>query len=286
MDDKSILEPEPRYVDTIPDNAGSTTIEKPFPFLDLPPEVRNKIYQCPCIYETLSLRARGQVWASFADLRQASITRVNKQIRNETLPIFYGNHDFIIRLPPLPSDWQSMRPRHEAYHDHPFEHFWRRLDAFTPDQKNNLQENSLQFLSSFTLEIKIDPSRQWRLAMVGFFMSSRELDCDEDVVWEEAALVKTAGVDWNNCFQVKEAYLRAVDSCLLVREAHDLFNMPGVCCRQVDQAASALAALMCRVAKLCPHLTNNVTALIDPSHEFAEDMAEKQARETLIVLGQ
>lgn len=106
-------------------------------------------------------------------------------------------------------------------------------------------------------------------------MSSRELDCDEDM--EDVALMKTAGLDWDNCVQVNAAYLAAVDSCPLVREAHDLLTVPGVCCAEVDQAASALAALMCRIARLCPHLTNNTEAYIDPSEELIEKMGEAQA---------
>ena len=68
--------------------------DRPFPFLTLPGELRNKIYRMclvgPSIY-TLNLR--------FPPRRASSLLCVNKQVYHEAAPIFYAENVF--RLPPM-----------------------------------------------------------------------------------------------------------------------------------------------------------------------------------------
>lgn len=70
------------------------TIQKHFPFLRLPAEVRNTVYQNSNFY----ISRRLCMGFCFYDLRQPPMTRVNKQLRYETLPIFYENQEFQMEL--------------------------------------------------------------------------------------------------------------------------------------------------------------------------------------------
>ncbi|KAG6358492.1 hypothetical protein INS49_014376 [Diaporthe citri] len=79
--DGAIQQPHPDDAPMVSETAVSPMKEKPFPFLRLPAEVRNMVYRQRRIYSTTVL-------ITLPDLRQAPITRVNQQLRQETLPIF------------------------------------------------------------------------------------------------------------------------------------------------------------------------------------------------------
>lgn len=246
--------------------AGSV---EPFRFLDLPPEVRNKIYQS-CVCEAPGLYKDDlfpELPPIFHDLRQAPITRVNKQIRDETLPIFYGNHKFLIELPELPWDWEHIGPRREDYQD-PTELLLKRLSAFAPGEDSNLQANSLRFLSELTVSLEMEDSWQWRLRSLGFVMSTCSEEPVSDNTWEH--YLKITGLDWNDCDQVREVFLTALDDCPFFHERRGLFDVsefrvPG---NEVGKVVSALSTLMCRIAKLCPQLTSNVSVFVDPGESI------------------
>lgn len=66
-----------------------------FPFLKLPPELRNRVYDLvlpnvDCDGDPISIR-----------LTQHPLTRVNKIIRKETLAMFYSKNNFILEAPAL-----------------------------------------------------------------------------------------------------------------------------------------------------------------------------------------
>ncbi|KAK4546752.1 hypothetical protein LTR36_001484 [Oleoguttula mirabilis] len=54
-------------------------------FLNLPPELRNRIYELAFADEELTEHAFGGDWPG-----QAPLTRVNRQLRSESLAVFYG----------------------------------------------------------------------------------------------------------------------------------------------------------------------------------------------------
>jgi hypothetical protein len=75
------------------------------PFLRLAPEIRNKIYQY-CLVEP-SLRH------CELSLAQPPLTRTNRQIRSEALPIYYGGNRFYLKIPTEPvvgekDDWADF----------------------------------------------------------------------------------------------------------------------------------------------------------------------------------
>lgn len=69
---------------------------KPFRFLDLPDEVRARIYRHAVVEEKLC------IWPTSPTGReQPDISMVNRQVRNEVLPIFYGENTFAISISPM-----------------------------------------------------------------------------------------------------------------------------------------------------------------------------------------
>ncbi|KAJ0116597.1 hypothetical protein J7T55_009747 [Diaporthe amygdali] len=78
---------------------GDKSPEKCFPFLLLPAEMRNKIYRYSLVQSKLS--------GSICGFVQPPLTRTNKQIRSEALPIYYGENAFYLRIPyPSPNSRQ------------------------------------------------------------------------------------------------------------------------------------------------------------------------------------
>lgn len=73
--------------------------------MTFPPEIRNKIYR-EVLVPALDDDNHGHV----ISLAQPGLTRTSRQIRNETLPIFYGQNHFTITVPPTSSrDWDVPR---------------------------------------------------------------------------------------------------------------------------------------------------------------------------------
>lgn len=60
-----------------------------FPFLHLPPEIRNQIYR-ETLHEDLVVQLLIEP--------QPGLLRTNKQIRNEALPIYYGENQFFVSI--------------------------------------------------------------------------------------------------------------------------------------------------------------------------------------------
>ncbi|TKA72565.1 hypothetical protein B0A49_06034 [Cryomyces minteri] len=63
-------------------------VKCPFPFLKLPPELRNVIYNLALVEcHTVRMLVRPMT-------KQPALARVCRQVRNECLPIYYGNNHF------------------------------------------------------------------------------------------------------------------------------------------------------------------------------------------------
>ncbi|KAH8753028.1 hypothetical protein F5883DRAFT_527319 [Diaporthe sp. PMI_573] len=97
---------------------------------------------------------------------KAPITRVNKTIRRETLPLFYGNHKFVCEVPKPPKEFYG--PRQNRYH---LDSIWERLRDFDPPARHPIISN-LRFLSQVTILLEVESRYFTRL---GFTMSSKAL---------------------------------------------------------------------------------------------------------------
>lgn len=62
-------------------------LQKPFPFLNLPPDIRNTIYRHTLVHPDATDMAS-----------QPALTRLNQQIRTECLPIYNGENRFSFLL--------------------------------------------------------------------------------------------------------------------------------------------------------------------------------------------
>ncbi|KAG8157470.1 hypothetical protein KVR01_012854 [Diaporthe batatas] len=230
-----------------------TALEKPSPFLQLAPEVRNMVYQHSCIYETPDSE-RMLDPLTFPNLRQAPITRVNKQIRKETLPIFYGNHDFfiIIRMPSVLDE--ILHGSHD-----PFKHVWQMLHSFATAPaliaKGDMQTSSLTSLSQ--LSFRLDDSQYLSeddIGMLGFTMSSKDLICqDGDFA------IETENLDWDRFSNVKKAYVSGILTGT-ISHRHRLASLRNSV--EAHKRIDELISLMFFVARQCPQLKSHVLGFV------------------------
>ncbi|KAK5006688.1 hypothetical protein LTR39_005595, partial [Cryomyces antarcticus] len=71
------------------DHAHAERAKHVFPFLKLPGELRNQIYRFALVHHRVI-----SVISKWEELAQPPLTRVCRQIRNESLPVFYGGNRF------------------------------------------------------------------------------------------------------------------------------------------------------------------------------------------------
>ncbi|KAK5127818.1 hypothetical protein LTR85_004934 [Meristemomyces frigidus] len=76
---------------------GFVSSNQPFRFLDLPPELRNRVYDDLVVTEAPLLPSACQ-HTSRPSAAQPDITRVCRQIRQEALPMFYGLNQFDVHI--------------------------------------------------------------------------------------------------------------------------------------------------------------------------------------------
>ena len=87
-----------------------------FPFLKLPPEIRNKIYRhvAPHVVTRAERRARGYRRISrsreqdLIEICQPSLFLANKQLRTEGLPFFFSDNEFFFCLPYTNGDYSNQ----------------------------------------------------------------------------------------------------------------------------------------------------------------------------------
>lgn len=81
-----------------------------FPFLKLPPEIRNMVYKLVTV---------APAGTALNGLASPVLAQVNRLMRKECLPIFYGENDFIlsIRRGPSESNHTAVMARFAAYMD-------------------------------------------------------------------------------------------------------------------------------------------------------------------------
>lgn len=75
---------------TAPSASSSASSRPAFRFLDLPPEIRNRIYTY------VILESTGAVALNLANFKEPAITAVSHQVRNESLPVMFAECTFNI----------------------------------------------------------------------------------------------------------------------------------------------------------------------------------------------
>lgn len=124
----------PSFLSNQPSSPGrswltrSQDTSKHFPFLLLPAEIRNKIYRYALVEDSSADRIKG--------LAQPPLTRTNKQIRSEALPIYYGQNRFRLDIP---------APSHDEHPDD-WPNFIRMFRAFKGGRSGGRGTGSLRFI--------------------------------------------------------------------------------------------------------------------------------------------
>lgn len=207
----------------------------------------------------------------FSDMRQPPITRVNRQLRYETLPIFYHTGNFSVDFAYFPE-----------YHDDPFKN-WDRifnmLFASMHGPGNTLQASNLRFLSYLNFSIQTGSAYFFGLAKVGFTMSSSPF-VELDELDEEYGVVDTTDLDWDNTEDVMTALTEGIDSSMTCQLGIEFFGLDNMRCDRADEAADDLAFLMCLISRHCPPLRSNVLANV-VARDSIEDGLE-EARQHLM----
>lgn len=75
---------------TTPNPSSLTSLDPAFRFLDLPPEIRNRIYSYVILGPT------GTLTLNLANFKEPAITAVSHQVRNESLPVMFAECNFNI----------------------------------------------------------------------------------------------------------------------------------------------------------------------------------------------
>lgn len=125
--------------------------EDVFRFLDLPAELRNKIYrESFCLFAMYS----HTLWQGRTDFRQPALLRASKQLRHEGLPIFYAETQFQLFIThdrshdchKLPDKWTSWAKLEHSKME-------RHINQFTSAAKWAKTMNSLNHLNKVNIDI-------------------------------------------------------------------------------------------------------------------------------------
>lgn len=222
------------------------------------------VYQYPRIYRTSPVepRSRGIL---FSNMQQPPITSVNRQIRSETLPIFYHIHDFMV-------DLACISENHDEAVEN-WNHICKMLFASIPDPPT-LQDSNLRFLSYLDISIETGSVFYWGLAKVCFVMSSSPFVFESDGLDEEYGVVVTTDLNWDNAEDVRTAFLEGIESSMICQDATEIFMLDSLLCERADEAAIDMAYLMFLISMQCPQLTRNVVANVEASTSLEDELAE------------
>lgn len=214
--------------------------QRPFCFLKLPAEIRNKIY-----YDALVTRTQAHWYSSAV---QPALTRVNRQIRAEALPIYYRENiiNFDVKAD-TPQKWVDTAREI--------------IDAFGASSSGFPESSNFRYITYLHLEFHTDV-RYLLAAKLISADSPLEMNVDGD--WRDLPAYPThdvrvgrPGMDWRDDTAVRVACSVAAE-ILYGEVRHDvwsLLNEESALTRLIQR--SALAGI-CVFAAACPHLTGSV----------------------------
>lgn len=177
---------------------------------------------------------------------------VNRQIRCESLPMFYNNHDFRFDLTSLwdrPDDAEDGRGLLSPFAD--------MIRAFAPSPSKTFEASNLRFLSYLSVNVDTQKGQEDGIILMGitilmgFTMSSKDKSDELDTVLD------TTGLDWSDEEEVGQAYVHAAVRGDLIGYEW-IFEMDD----STVAAFHELVALMSLLASQCPQLTKRVCALV------------------------
>lgn len=248
------------------------------PFLSLPAEIRNAIYHDVLLLELYWQFENGLDNECIRE--QPAITRVNRQLRAESLPVFFAGGPVLPITTESSQDWVP--------------YIQRLVDAYTggpggppgSSTLRHLRRVQIDFLTGTGIHIEVD------LAIDPGDLSERAPDDPS-----ERVMVGSPALDWTDAAAVRAA---CDEAAVLLEEEEDLMRrltpdeglVDIVSSSDVDDRIAALDAL-CIFALACPHLTSvcicdssrtaEIEVEVDPPEldfmSYVEIMAEILAEE-------
>ncbi|POS78333.1 hypothetical protein DHEL01_v203263 [Diaporthe helianthi] len=292
---ENIVQDQSGHVSEISDITAETTSENISPFFRLPGEIRNLIYKYPCIFTCRDRLPDNGVIGSLRKWQnslgfdyerqprldfeqQPAITRVNRQLRRETLGLYYSQWKFHVEFQaPDPRFLYFMSKTPLSFIRWPLIDKLRRgeleftyimskiLRHLTPGPGATIQPSYQPFLSHLCISIHTEGGF-FLVQRLEFTMSTTAIANPQRRASDCWGPVKTHGLNWSDKEEVMTACGEALTSC------------PGWANRRVDpfleihygryaltehgfehppETAGKLACVLSVIARHCPRLTKH-----------------------------
>lgn len=180
-------------------------------------------------------------------LRQPALTHVSRQLRAETLPIYYGER--IITHKIFVDEWFDCVPSVHGM-----------VDAFAGGPNNVPGPDTLQHISRLQLDMNI----QFPMATIRLILSGPDNSLLDDVGSKLRNLVRVGdpGLDWADATAVRAARNEAAAELRqqFLKELHGISSMETKYLVSGLDSVSQMSALLalCLFASACPRLTSSV----------------------------
>lgn len=229
---------------------------------------------CGTIYDTTYVPEAeliGHAFDSLPNLRQPPITRVNRQIRDECLHIFYEmfhfSFDLKVRSEEVPG--QERVILHPASEDQAsLQSFHEMIQAFAPGPRDMLHVSILRFLSSLTINVTLKGQDEDR-GRIGFHMTS----ADET----NFASLAVRGLNWNCRNAVLTAWVDAAQGSAFEWDCEWAMDKNKLGYLAHRELVEKMVGLLCLIAEHCPQLTRSVSLIYEGDglcDEQLDDLAE------------
>lgn len=223
----------------MPTSDSVNLVQKPFPFLSLPAEIRNAVYGV--LVDRLVDSCHDEERDNSCLREQPAITRVNKQLRAESLPVFFGGIAVLLVTTESSRDWVP--------------YIQRMVDAFTGAPGRPPSSTTLRLLSRVQFDFQAGPDIYIKADLV---LDPRDLSSQQPDERSEWVAVGSPDLDWTDATVVRAACDEAaiqLEHDLLRRLTPDEDQEEIVSSSDVHDHEAALDALRI-FALACPHLTS------------------------------
>lgn len=214
-------------------------IQKPFRFMDLPPEIRVIIYRFAIVHKS------NHHWNSTCyTLVPPSIARVSQKTRIEVLPIFYGENSFDIGMDIDVIEYDEYDGPVKQDDNTKFEDFLRMCSCI-------INTGGLRYIKRLTLRYSEPVWEDMNNYLFGFELSDTEEGIDK------RDRVGNNDLDWSDEHQVIAAVMTCMKKTVWKEHLREL-------CARVP--VSNIIRVLVTIAKHCPHANQYVELWWDYGH--------------------
>ncbi|KAG6368809.1 hypothetical protein INS49_003025 [Diaporthe citri] len=267
------IQVQPNVVNAMSESTACLSSRNHFRFLHLPAEVRNMVYRNDDTYgvsydPTSGPEPVDSVGKSLPELWQPPITRVNRQIRQECLDIFYDMFYFLFNLNVRSEEVAGeerviLHPASEGQAS--LQSFHEMIQAFAPSPTNMLRTSNLRFLSNLIINITLKGPDE-DLGSIGFHMTSADKT--------DFNSLAVRGLDWNCRNAVLSAWVEAAKGSAFEWDFE--FGMePNKFGYLAHRAlVEKMVGLLCLIAEHCPQLTRSVSLIYKGHGLYGEELED------------